>query len=866
MNQMDPQAKKQKLSTSEIASPSVSNMELVEKKKTRKQKVDVGKAMREQNDAAMFLTEKVICAVARNSNFVFSPASINAALTMVAATSENETLRSFIFSILGSSSIDELNAVFHEIATVVLADGSESGGPKISAVNGVWMDQSIPLNPSLKDLFENFFKAAFSQVDFQLKREQVRKEVNSWASKHTNGLIESILPPGSVKSDTIWIYGNALYFKGAWEHKFRKPLTNDRDFHLLNGTSVSVPFMRNHRKQYIEAYDGFKVLKLPFRQCGDISRQFSMYFYLPEANDGLDDLVKRMASTRGFLDSHIPSQEVHVGEFRIPKFKIEFGFEASRAFNEWDLEEVSLHQKAFVEIDEDGAEAAAVTACRGGGRGRGPKRIDFVADHPFLFMIREDKTASVLFVGQIFDPSKSASVVNAFTCEKLTSVILIFGLVDSISSLNSDSNLRAKEIKQTCAASSKSNTNKKSRSFSLKDGSQKEEKAKTQQIAIIASPSSVTEIDVGKAMKKQNDVAMFLAGKVISTVARNSNFVFSPASINAVLAMAAASSGSEDVVKDTLSLLRSSSMNELSAVYGEIASVVLADGSMSGGPKIAAVNGVWVEKSLPFSPSSKDLLVNSFKANFAQVDFKSKAEQVRMEVNEWASDHTDGFINNLLPPGSVTRWTEWIYGSAMYFKGAWAHKFSKSMTRDEDFHLLNGTSVSVPFMSSGEKQYIEAYDGFKVLQLPYRQGHDDTNREFSMYFYLPDKKDGLDSLLQQMASTQGFLDRHIPSREVKVGELRIPKFKIEFGFEASKVFDDLELKVSLYQKALIKVDEEGTEAFAAAAFVGRYFGCRYVPMIDFVADHPFLFLIREDQTGTVLFAGQILNPSISSPT
>ncbi|CAH2048273.1 unnamed protein product [Thlaspi arvense] len=407
---MDPQAKKQKLNTSEIASPSVSNMKL-EKKKKKKQKVNVGKAMRKQNDAAMFLTEKVISAVARNSNFVFSPASISAVLTMVAATSEEETLRSVIFSILGSSSIDELNAVFHAIATNVLVDGSESGGPKISAVNGVWMDQSIPLNHLVKDLFENFFKAAFSQVDFQFKWEQVRKEVNSWASRHTNGLIKSILPPGSVESDTIWVYGNALYFKGAWEHKFRKPLTEDRDFHLLNGTSVSVPFMTNYRKQYVRDYGDFKVLKLPFRQRGDISRQFSMYFYLPEANDGLDDLVKRMASTRGFLDSHIPSQEVLTGEFGIPKFKIEFGFEASTAFNELNLKEVSLYQKAFVEIDEDGAEAAAVTACRGRGAGcRLRETIDFVADHPFLFMIREDKTASVLFVGQIFNPSKSASV------------------------------------------------------------------------------------------------------------------------------------------------------------------------------------------------------------------------------------------------------------------------------------------------------------------------------------------------------------------------------------------------------------------------------------------------------------------------
>lgn len=243
----------------------------------------------------------------------------------------------------------------------------------------------------------------------------MRKEVNAWASSHTNGLIKVILPPGSVTSDTASIFGNAIYFKGTWEEKFPKSLTRHFDFHLLNGKSVSVPFMTNHKKQYVEQYSGFKVLKPPFRQCGDINRQYSMYLYLPDATDGLNVLVKRVASsssTLGFLDSHTPIKQVEVGVFRIPKFKIDFGFEASKAFNGLNLDSLSLNHKALVEIDEDGAEAAAVTVirCCSGGRGfsRG-RRIDFVADHPFLFMIREDKTGTVLFVGQIFDPSKSAS-------------------------------------------------------------------------------------------------------------------------------------------------------------------------------------------------------------------------------------------------------------------------------------------------------------------------------------------------------------------------------------------------------------------------------------------------------------------------
>ncbi|CAN8324135.1 unnamed protein product [Cochlearia groenlandica] len=216
---------------------------------------------------------------------------------MVAACCEEETLRSTILSFFMASSTDELYAVFREVVSVVLPDGSAGGGPKIA----------------------------------------------------------------------------------------------------------------NYHYQYITAYDGFKVLKLPYKQGLDNThRALSMYFYLPDNNDGLDNLLVRMASTNGFLDNHIPSHEVSVGEFRIPKFKIEFGFNATKVFNGLDLN-VPMYQKAFIEIDEEGTEAAAVTVTTGFGACSMPKRINFVVDHPFIFLIREDRTGTILFAGQIFDPSKSSS-------------------------------------------------------------------------------------------------------------------------------------------------------------------------------------------------------------------------------------------------------------------------------------------------------------------------------------------------------------------------------------------------------------------------------------------------------------------------
>ncbi|CAF2075619.1 hypothetical protein Bca4012_089608 [Brassica carinata] len=147
----------------------------------------------------------------------------------------------------------------------------------------------------------------------------------------------------------------------------------------------------------------------PFGQGGySTNGSFSMYFYLPDKNDGLEDLVKTMASTSGFLNCHTPRCKVLVNEFRIPKFKIAYGLDGQ----DLGLRSMALYHKACVKIDEEGAEAAAVTFAYSDGCSmylEPPKRIDFVADHPYLFLIREDKTGTVLFVGQIFDPSDKSA-------------------------------------------------------------------------------------------------------------------------------------------------------------------------------------------------------------------------------------------------------------------------------------------------------------------------------------------------------------------------------------------------------------------------------------------------------------------------
>ncbi|XP_022996603.1 serpin-ZX isoform X2 [Cucurbita maxima] len=289
-----------------------------------------------------------------------------------------------------------------------------------------------------------------------------------------------------------------------------------------------------------------------------------------------------------------------------------------------------------------------------------------------------------------------------------------------------------------------------------------------------------------------------------------------------------------------------------------------------------------VDLSLALKPSFKHLVQNAYKATLSQADFKTKTVEVISEVNSWAEKQTNGLITELLPPGSIDSLSKLILANALYFKGAWEEEFDASKTEKREFYLLDGKSVEVPFMTSKKKQYVAAFNGFKVLALPYKQGSDP--RRFSMYIFLPDSKDGLPHLIEKLDSQSGFIDSHIPYEKVKVGEFKVPKFKFSFGIEVSNVLKGLGLVLpfteggllemvdsplaqglhvsKIFHKAFIEVNEEGTEAAAASAAVIAYRSMAFGDIIDFVANRPFLFLIREDKTGTVLFTGQVLNPLV----
>ncbi|KAI4977511.1 hypothetical protein ZWY2020_059648 [Hordeum vulgare] len=379
-----------------------------------------------------------------STNLVFSPLSIYTALSLLAAGARDATLDE-ILRVLGAQSRGELENFVSRMAADALQDRSNTGGPRVAFACGVWSDLLWPLKPAFREAVVGTYKAEANTVDFRGAPEEARGQINAWAAQVTNNLIDSILPPGSINpATTRLVLGNAVYFKGKWEHQpFHSRHTAHDPFHRIDGSHVDVPFMQSTMSQFVAVHDGLKVLKLRYKM-GALDHihtgytQLSMCIFLPDAHDGLWELLDTITSRPGFLHDHLPVQRIALREFRIPKFKLSFHSSIAAVLKKLGLElpfceqgnlsdmveddgsglptvvEDVIH-KAVVEVNEEGTEAAAVTVVGGGKKKRRPRRpptppqVDFIADHPFAYYIVEEATGAVVFAGYVLDPSKVAS-------------------------------------------------------------------------------------------------------------------------------------------------------------------------------------------------------------------------------------------------------------------------------------------------------------------------------------------------------------------------------------------------------------------------------------------------------------------------
>eukprot|EP00249_Psilotum_nudum_P021653 c28189_g1_i1 orf=92-1114(+) len=313
-----------------------------------------------------------------DQNTVFSPVSISLCLAMVAAGAEGSTLQQFASCLRLPNDVSMHKFCAH-IRSVVLPDVSHKNGPFVSFASGVWVEQTLALKTTFQQIVERHYGAVSRAADFLNEAENVRVKINAWVEEETKGKIENLLPPSSLSGSTRLVLANALYFKGAWAEMFDASRTMEQEFYLLNGDSVKVPMMTSKEEQEIGIHDSFKILRLSYSQ-GEDTRSFSMYVILPNERNGLVQL-QRMVDVNTMEKHLVHRHKVSIGKFMLPKFKISWELDVQDALREFGLllpfsaeanfsgiaesSETSrlsisnVFHKAFVEVNEEGTEAAA---------------------------------------------------------------------------------------------------------------------------------------------------------------------------------------------------------------------------------------------------------------------------------------------------------------------------------------------------------------------------------------------------------------------------------------------------------------------------------------------------------------------------
>jgi serpin B len=296
-----------------------------------------------------------------------------------------------------------------------------------------------------------------------------------------------------------------------------------------------------------------------------------------------------------------------------------------------------------------------------------------------------------------------------------------------------------------------------------------------------------------------------------------------------------------------------------------------AKGKDGGDFRLNIVNAIWGQKDYEFLAAYLDTLAANYGAGLRVLDFANEPEESRIAINDWASDQTEGRIKNVLPEGSVDSLTRFILANAIYFNAAWKYEFDEDRTRDDPFYLLEGGEVTVPMMRQTRSFGYAEGDGYQAVELLY------DGSELSMVIFLP-REGSFEAFEQALDSEQAnAIINAVGHREVA---LTMPRFEFDSAFDLNPALEAMGMPIAfsgdadfsgmtggkdLYidgvmQKAFVSVAETGTEA-AAVSIVSMAPTSMPEPPVEFNANRPFIFLIRDIETGTILFLGRVLDPA-----
>ena len=337
-------------------------------------------------------------------NIFISPLSISIALTMTYNGAVGETERAMAEAL----EIDALDLSTINNSNKALRNSLEDPDPKvqISIANSIWSRQGVDFNPDFLERNRVFFGAEIASLDFSSP--QATATINEWVDTNTNGKIEKIVD--RIDPQTLLFLINAIYFKGNWQDEFDKSQTRPGIFHLPNGGEKQVQMMRREGEYPYFRGENFEATSLPY---GD--GRLSMYIFLPNPNSNLNKFLRDLNT--GNWEQWIPQLQDRRQTMMLPRFKLEYEIRLNDALEALGMGIAfggganfsgmgpslfisEVRHKTFVEVNEEGTEAAAVTAVVG------VKSLPpaFRVDRPFFFAIYDAETETILFMGTVTEP------------------------------------------------------------------------------------------------------------------------------------------------------------------------------------------------------------------------------------------------------------------------------------------------------------------------------------------------------------------------------------------------------------------------------------------------------------------------------
>jgi serpin B len=405
-------------------------------------------------------------------------------------------------------------------------------------------------------------------------------------------------------------------------------------------------------------------------------------------------------------------------------------------------------------------------------------------------------------------------------------------------------------------------------------------------LIVLSLPTTLTA-QVQSLVASNTDFALNLYSQLGTNAG---NLFLSPYSISTFLAMTYAGARGDTEAQMSQVLGFETNQQQFASLFGELQDELEVD-QQSSSVQLKIANALWTQIGFPFLPSFLETATNQYQASVSQTDFATNAAGATQAINDWVAQETDSKIQNIVPPGAINADTVLVLANAIYFLGAWTYSFEVTNTTTEPFYLSSTNQEDVPLMYqpawtgplglipvTPQFDYLETND-FQALDLPYG-----TNEVASMLILLPSQIDGLSQLEQQLSPA--FLSSVLAQMSPQYVNVFLPRFTLESFFSLSNTLanmgmpdaftpgvadfsgidgmDDLFISFVLH-KAWGQVNEAGTEA-AAATLGGSQGNGVGIVSYTFRADHPFVFFILDNQTGTILFMGRLADPGQSAPT